>query len=70
MCRLSKQEEQVLDLAMTSADNKIVALNLHISENQVRVVKARVKKKRAKAQALLDKTRKYKSLLYPDRIGE
>ena len=70
MCKLSKQEEQVLEMRLRSADDKIVADNLHIPEGQVRVIKSRVKKKRQKARSLLDKTRRYQSILYPKRKDE
>jgi len=70
MCNLSKQEEEILKMRLTSADDKIVAFNLHISESQVRVIKARVRSKRKKAKSLLEATRKYDSILYPKRKGE
>jgi len=57
-------------MRLRSADDKIVADNLHIPEGQVRVIKSRVKKKRQKARSLLDKTRRYQSILYPKRKGE
>ena len=67
MCDLSMREKQVLELRLTSADDKIVAMNLGISDDEVRVYKTRAKRKVAKAEKFLREMRKYKSVLYPKK---
>jgi hypothetical protein len=70
MCNLSKTEKEVLELALTSADDKIVANNLSregrtITVKEVRTYKSRARRKVAKAENFLKDMKRYKSVLEP-----
>jgi FixJ family two-component response regulator len=67
MCRLSKREKQVLELALTSHDDKIVAANLGMKPEQVSVYKSRARRKVAKARGFLEMMKKYKPVLFAEK---
>jgi hypothetical protein len=72
MCNLSKTEKEVLELALTSADDKIVAANLSregrtMTAKEVRTYKSRVRRKVAKAQKFLKSMKRYGPVLFPPK---
>jgi hypothetical protein len=73
MCNLSKTEHEVLELALTSADDKIVAANLSkngrtITDKEVRTYKSRARRKVAKAEQFLRDMKRYKPVLNPEKV--
>jgi hypothetical protein len=60
-------EKKVLETALTSADDKVVAGYLGCSEKEVAVYKTRVRRKIANAEKFLREVRKYKSVLFPKK---
>jgi len=67
MLKLSKREKEVLELCLTSADQKVVAAHLRINPDQISVHKTRVNRKIANAQKFLRQMRRYKLVLHPPR---
>lgn len=67
MFGLSKREKEVLETALTSADDKVVAGYLHITPEQVRVHKTRVRRKVKVAQSFLRRMKKYRRVLNPEK---
>ena len=65
--KLSGREKKVLETALTSADDKVVAGYLEISEKEVAVYKTRVRRKIASAEKFLRDVRKYKDVLFPKK---
>lgn len=65
--RLSEMERKVLEMALGSADDKIVAANLGISVKEVATYETRVRRKIAKARKFLEEVKKYQKVLYPQR---
>lgn len=64
---LSRREKEVLELCLTSADDKIVAMNLKISPQQVRVHKTRVRRKIEACKKFIRQMKKYRRVLYPEK---
>jgi FixJ family two-component response regulator len=60
-------ERKVLEMALHSADDKIVAANLGISAREVATYKTRVRRKIAKAKKFLEEVKKYNRVLFPER---
>jgi len=69
MCKLSPMEEKVL-VNLINSTSEVVAGKLGIDIKTVNTYKARIRRKRAEAKALLAKTNRYKSVLYRKRKGE
>lgn len=72
MCKFSKMEIAVLELAQTAADDKIVAANLSkngktVTPPEIRTYKSRARRKVAKAQKFLQESKKYNSILFPKK---
>jgi DNA-binding CsgD family transcriptional regulator len=59
-------ERKVLQMALNSADDKIVAANLGISVKEVATYKTRVRRKIAKAKKFLEEVKKYNRALFPE----
>jgi len=69
MCKLSRQEENVL-VNLKRLKRKDLASILGISPKTVDAYLNRIKRKRKECQQFLAKTNPYKKVLYPKRKGE
>jgi len=69
MCKLSKQEENVL-VNLRKLKRSDLAKTLGLSPKTIDAYLSRVKRKREECKVFLEQTNRYKSLLYKKRRGE
>lgn len=67
MSRLSRRERQCLEVAVDSADYKVVGGNIGITAKQVSVHVTDVRRKEAAAKAFLVELRPYRDVLHPHK---